>query len=143
MSTDITAASIPDYVQRYLNGESMQSIARDCGVHRATLYRHMLRDLGENHEDVVTDMLITRIAKADEMLEQASSVCDIARAREIARYSRMDFERRRPHLYGQRQQLTVEHKQPDVDRSKLLRTIQALEQSLTVSEQQHSRVDED
>lgn len=98
---------MPNYIRRYLAGESIQVIAKDEGVHRATLYRHMFRDLGEQHDDVVTDMLIGRIAEADDKLERAGDACDIARAREQARFARMDLERRRPHLYGQRPTTSV------------------------------------
>ena len=106
-TTVVDHSALPEYVQLYLNGTSMQDIAADLGVHRATLYRHMLRDLGNLHEDVVSDMLITRIAEADEKLDSASDACDIARARERARFARMDYERRRPHLYGQRPQTQI------------------------------------
>ena len=100
-----TTNEVPDYVKRYLNGESIQTLAQEQGIHRATLYRHMLSDLGDCHEQVVTSMLIKRIADADEKLEDDN--CDIARAREMARFARMDFERRRPHLYGARPAVAV------------------------------------
>lgn len=102
MSSELVTTELPEYIRRYLNGDSMQVIARDMGIHRATLYRHMMRDLGDDHADTVTDMLVQRIADADERLESAVDQCDIARAREMARFARMDFERRRPSLYGQK-----------------------------------------
>ena len=56
--------------------------------------------MGDTHPDLVTTCLTNRIADADERLENASSSCTVARAREQARFARMDLERRRPRLYG-------------------------------------------
>lgn len=94
-------------ISRYLSGESVQTLAAEAGKHRATIYRWMLAGLGDkDYHDVVTECLVTRIADADQRLETASDGCDIARAREMARFARMDFERRRPALYGQKQEIT-------------------------------------
>lgn len=94
-------------ISRYLSGESVQTLAAEAGKHRATIYRWMLAGLGDkDYHDVVTECLVTRIADADQRLETAADGCDIARAREMARFARMDFERRRPALYGQKQEIT-------------------------------------
>ncbi len=93
---------LPEYVQRYLNGESVQDIAKDHRVAARTIYRWMMSELGDGYQDAVTDILVGRIADADAELDRASDQCQIARAREQARFARMDFERRRPNLYGQK-----------------------------------------
>lgn len=110
LSTDITEPkpNIPAIVQRYVNGESMQDLAAEHGVNRTTIYRWMLSEQGDKHADTVTQVLINRISEADAMLESAPDPCNIARAREMARFARMDLERRRPSLYGQRTQVTHE-----------------------------------
>jgi hypothetical protein len=101
--------AIPEIVTRYLAGESLQTIAPDFKVATRTLYRWMLSELGDGtYQDLVTHMLVSRVADADAELQLASDACQIARAREQARFARMDLERRRPHLYGQRQHVTVE-----------------------------------
>ena len=93
--------ALPDSIRRYASGESIQDIALDQRVHRATLYRWMLAGTGDKqYSDLVTHCLVQRVADADEQLEKARDPCDIARARETARYARMDLERRRPALYG-------------------------------------------
>ena len=130
MSSSLQIA--PDYIQRYLNGESMQTIASELGVHRATLYRHMLADTRADHHDIVTHMLVQRISDANQRLENADNACDIARACEMARFARMDYERRRPALYGQRQQLDVTHH----SYSDTLRSIDAIADAEIVSESQ-------
>ena len=97
-------------VQRYLNGESVQDLAKENQVNRKTIYNWMLSGLGDEHyHDVVTTCLVNRIAESDQELDEAVNPLHIARAREKARFSRMDYERRRPALYGQKQEVT--HKQ--------------------------------
>ena len=94
--------------ERYANGESMQVLAAENAVHRSTLYRWLLGDKGDKeYQDLVTHCLIQRVAEGDAMIQDPN--CDIARAREVARYARMDLERRRPALYGAKQQINVEH----------------------------------
>ena len=100
----LVLSELPDFVQRYLNGESIQDIAKDHQVAARTIYRWMMSELGDNYQQAVTNVLVDRIAEADQMLMTAPDACQIARAREIARFARMDFERRRPHLYGQQKQ---------------------------------------
>ena len=93
--------ALPDIVRRYAAGEPIPYLAKELGVHRATLYRWMLAGVGDKeYGDLVTHCLVQRVFEADEMLREAREPCDIARAREIARYARMDLERRRPKLYG-------------------------------------------
>lgn len=92
---------IPDIVARYAAGESLQQIAPDYQVSVRTLYRWLLGGLGDQqYHDLVTQCLVDRVAEADVKLETAPDACHIARAREMARFARMDLERRRPKLYG-------------------------------------------
>jgi hypothetical protein len=99
-------------IKRYLQGESVAALSAELNVSRGTIYNWMLGDLGPGHyTNLVTQMLVTRVRRADEMLETAEDPLNIARAREMARFARMDLERRRPHLYGQKQEVT--HRAPD------------------------------
>ena len=92
---------LPEIIRRYAEGESMQVLAAEQGKHRQTLYRWMLAGTGDKqYHDLVTYCLVQRVQEADEELRKASDPCDIARARETARFARMDLERRRPKLYG-------------------------------------------
>ncbi len=110
---------LPAIIQRYLAGESMLSIAPDFGVASRTLYRWMLSGVGDQHyHELVTQALVDRVAEADEMLVKASDACQVARAREIARFARMDFERRRPHLYGPKQEIRSQNVTVVVHRSR-------------------------
>ena len=101
---------IPDLVQRYLNGESIQSLADNSQHCFRTIYHWLLRECGPEYEHVQTQALINRIADADYQLDIAASKVSVARAREQAKFARMDFERRRPKLYGPKQEVSVDEK---------------------------------
>lgn len=103
----ILANHDPQVILARINtGASLRQIAAELGVSNVGLRAWLLRENGEQYSDAITNALTTRVAEADEALEAADDVVSIARAREIARYARMDLERRRPALYGQRQQIT-------------------------------------
>lgn len=89
-------------------GFSLSDIAKKVGVSRQAIHAWMLREGGDKYHEAITAALVQRVADADEALQSAGDAVDIARAREMARFARMDLERRRPALYGQRQQITHE-----------------------------------
>lgn len=104
--------NLPEIIRRYLGGESVQSICVDVTVTggekvtRRTIYNWMLGGLGdEQYRELVTRCLVGRVADADDMLEDAKDVFGVQKAREIARFARMDLERRRPALYGPKQEV--------------------------------------
>ena len=79
----------------------MKQIAKDMGATTRNLYRFMLTGLGdEKYQELVTQCLVCRIADADDELEKARDQVEVQKWREIARFARLDFERRRPQLYG-------------------------------------------
>ena len=109
---------LPALIQRYLAGESVQILAKEQGVHRDTIYDWMLTELGDQYPHAVTKALVRKVELADlsleaaaDQIEQKSS--DIVRVREKIRvaesrmrYARADLERRRPNLYGPKQEIT-------------------------------------
>jgi hypothetical protein len=102
------APTVPEMVERYLNGESMQVLGKECGKGRRTIYKWMFSEVGgEKFREVVTECLINRMADADDALEAAvvagADAATISGLREMCRFARMDFERRRPALYGVKQ----------------------------------------
>ena len=109
MSDAPPSPNLPDLIRRYVNGESIQVLAREHAVNRQTIYNWMLAETGPEYEQIVTQALVNRIAEADELLETAPDQLGITRAREMARFYRQDFERRRPKLYGQKQELTTDN----------------------------------
>jgi hypothetical protein len=100
--------SLPEIISRYLAGESMQVLAAECKKGRRILYSWILAECGgERYRELVTEALVARIADADEALEEARGMGDavrVAACREACRFYRMDFERRRPALYGAKQE---------------------------------------
>lgn len=96
-------------------GKPLGQIAKEMGVGKRDLYRWMLSGVGdERYQEIVTQCLVCRIADADEELENAKDQLEVQKYREVARFARMDFERRRPGLYGQK--AVVEHtKVPGMD----------------------------
>lgn len=104
LGASLTVHDLPEIVQRYRKGESMLTIAAESLVCARTLYRWMLTTLGpEAYYEIQTECLLNRVADADVMLMQAQDSCQVARAREIARFARFDLERRRPEQWGQKQ----------------------------------------
>ena len=101
---------IKSIAERYAAGESMQVLAAENEVHRQRLYEWLLSDLGEKeYSTLVTKALVRRVSEADEALENPRIEPDTARAHARARFARMDLERRRPALYGAKQQIDVTH----------------------------------
>lgn len=97
---------LPAILDAYLGtdakpGKNMKQVSKDMAIPTRTLYRYMLGGLGdEKYQEKVTECLVARIADADDELEAAKDAIEVQKWREIARFRRMDFERRRPALYG-------------------------------------------
>ena len=103
-------AAINDYRQ----GATLAQIAATHQVSKEAVYAWLLGDMGgKEHEKLVTQALTARIAMADSNLDSATSPLNLSRAREQARFSRMDLERRRPHLYGAGNQIAININQID------------------------------
>lgn len=98
--------SIEKALQDYISGATLKQIADQHGVTRQAIYGWLLGELGgEQHSALVTRALTARIAKGDETLDTADNPLDLQRGREQARNARLDLERRRSSLYGQKQEV--------------------------------------
>jgi hypothetical protein len=106
-TTALTKADIPTIIQRYINGESIQAIAKDAQVARNTIYQWMHGIGDARYPELVTQAMIARMALADHQLDTAQSHEDIARAREACKFTRWDLERRRPRTWGVRAEITM------------------------------------
>lgn len=95
-------------IARLMAGDSLRQIAADLSVSNVSLRAWLLREDRDAYHEAITAALTLRVAEADEKLDEAADQTSIARAREQARFARMDLERRRPSLYGQRTQMTVD-----------------------------------
>lgn len=96
---------LPDVVERFRNGETVQQIASDPANRASirTIYRYLLREMGDEMKAVQRDLLVARIADCDQMLLDASNAWEVNRAIACAKFSRYDYERRAPEDYGPRQ----------------------------------------
>jgi hypothetical protein len=91
---------------RIKKGEGLRSIGKSLGLSHIGVRKWLLREVGPEYHEMQTDGLLTRVVEADKMLMDARDPVSIARAREIARFARMDLERRRPALYGAKTQVS-------------------------------------
>lgn len=99
-------AVMENILSRYTNGDNLDTLAAEHGVSRSTIYYWLLGGAADDtHAELVTAALTSRAMRADKALEEATNAVDIARAREMARFARLDLERRRPAIYGQQQRL--------------------------------------
>jgi hypothetical protein len=94
---------LPEIIQRYLNGESLPSLARVCGVSRRTIYNWMYRLGDEEYRALKEQAYFNRIADADEKLANSEDLLHVARNRDECKWARWDAERRLPHLFGPKQ----------------------------------------
>ena len=102
--------SISKAIQDYASGATLEQLAQQHGVTKQAVYGWLLGELGgEQHSTLVTRALTARIARADGIIETADNPLDLSRGRELARNFRLDLERRRSSLYGQKQEVTVTH----------------------------------
>ena len=100
--------TIKNALQAYCAGATLKQIGEQYGVTRQAVYGWLLGELGgQQHQELVTLALTSRIAKGDETIDTADNPLDLQRGREQARNARLDLERRRSSLYGQRQELTI------------------------------------
>jgi hypothetical protein len=106
----IPKADLPVVVEAYLAGVTIPELVKRYGVSRRGLYNWMLSGLGdEKYREVMTQMMTARIADADEELEGAEDKVGVAKWSQLGKFARMDYERRRPNLYGQKQETRVVH----------------------------------
>ena len=96
------------FLQQLYAGKSLRDIATQIGVSRQAVHAWMLRESNDTYHEAITAALVARVVEADEKLDTAADAVDIARAREQARFARMDLERRRPGLYGQRPSTAIQ-----------------------------------
>ena len=106
-------AALARALQAYAEGYTLQEIAEQYKVSKVAIRAWLLDEVPEQYHKTQTAGLLQRIAEADDSIEEAKETRDLiilACGREQAKFARMDLERRRPHLYGQRQEITVDHR---------------------------------
>ena len=112
MADDVTIAKpahpIPDLVQRYLNGERITSLATDHQVSRQTIYNWLHNEVTDTHyPELVKQGLIAHLAHAEQLLMEARTSIDVARAREVLNLSKWQLERR-VRMFSPKQEVTAD-----------------------------------
>jgi transcriptional regulator with XRE-family HTH domain len=97
---------IGEALEVHAHGNSLRAIAEQIGVTHGTVRRWLLSEVPQKYRKAQEAGLIARIVDVDEELEEAATPLSIARAREAARFARWDAERRLPHLFGPKQEVT-------------------------------------
>lgn len=105
-----TAPDIPDIIRRYRNGESLADLAKEHRKHIATLYRWMMKELGPDYHEMQTDMMIDQVAESYQVIKEAYTPCEVAKGQALAKLSTLILERRRPKLFGPKQEVQTDTK---------------------------------
>lgn len=116
---------LPEIANALRRGVTIPQLAKDYGISRRALYKWLLSNMGdEKYGELVTEVLTARIADCDEGLEDADSFIEVSKYSQLGKFARMDYERRRPALYGSKQ-MTVNVTAVDIS-AELAKSMQAL-----------------
>jgi predicted transcriptional regulator len=99
-------AKIAGLLESIEDGKSLAEIAAEHGVSPQAISAFLLSNCGEKYKRIQEIGLIKRIVDADQKLEDASSHIEIARADRVCRYARWDAERRLPHMFATRSEIS-------------------------------------
>jgi len=98
-------ADLPSFVKslidRYMDGESVATIALSLGVSTARVYLLLSEHDEEGWKGSQVAMALKRLDEAKELMDSAREQVDITRARESARIAQWDLERVWRRVYGQ------------------------------------------
>lgn len=98
---------LPAIRERYLANERLEDIAKDFGVTGRTIYNWLIKPTdNQTVEDAQTDLLIGRMYDAEEEIAQAPDMLSFHKAHARAKLAHLTLERRRPQLYGPKQEVT-------------------------------------
>lgn len=84
----------------------LNEAAKALQIPAITLRSWMLDEAPKNYEHAVKGAILLRVAAAENEIDEADSVLSVARAREKMRFNQWVAERRLPHLFAPRQELT-------------------------------------
>jgi hypothetical protein len=90
-------------ILRYREGEHIFQIAKDLGVSRAGLYRHILAIAPDQWKEAKVSRVLDDIEQAEETLRTAQDPRETTRAREQHRAATWMLERLRRDTFGQDQ----------------------------------------
>lgn len=94
-------------LERYLSDESTAVIAAAYGVTRQALGQFLLRHAEEDWKEAQIARAIARKEKAEDDIEAAADVLQLAKARELLKAAQWDLERVCKRIYGQDHNINV------------------------------------
>jgi uncharacterized protein (DUF2249 family) len=111
MSSSVTKTNprherIASMLEAIEDGQSLAQLAEVHGITPQAISSFLLSNVPEQYKALQERGLIQRIVDADTTLEGASSHLDVARAREVCRFTRWDAERRLPHMFATRSEIS-------------------------------------
>jgi len=110
MADSLPLPDLPDIVQRYLNGESMQTIGRDYRRTRHTIANWLHNATTDaQYPDLIRQGILQQLIDAEIQMEEASDSLSIARARELLRHRQWLCERRLK-MFSPKHELEVDNK---------------------------------
>ena len=106
LPTEQRVSVVTDALTRYREGEHIFQIAKDLGVSRAGLYRHILALAPDQWKEAKVSRVLDDVEQAEEALRNAKDALETTRAREMHRAACWMLERLRRDLFGQDQPAT-------------------------------------
>lgn len=88
-------------IERYLKGESTESIAKDFGVTRQGLGYYLLKNAEAEWKDAQLILATERLEKAEQALEEATESYQVQRAAHMIKSAQWMLERVQRNIYGQ------------------------------------------
>ncbi len=95
-------------IDRYLQDERTQDIARSYGVERSRLNQWLLKNASEQWRDAQIARAVTAHEQAKDELAAASDPLSLGRAREQLRAAQWELERLYARMFGQQTHVTME-----------------------------------
>ena len=87
-------------LDRLCDGERLEDIATEIGVHRVALNKQLLQYTEDEWRSTQVARALSTVDNADEMLDAATDMVSIARAREKQASARWQLERLHKRLFG-------------------------------------------
>jgi predicted DNA-binding protein YlxM (UPF0122 family) len=101
--TPLSGVDSHKLIERYLSDESTETIAKDYGVTRQALGKHMLKHCEAEWKDAQVARALARKERAEDAIEAAQDVLALSKAREALKAAQWDLERTCRRIYGQDQ----------------------------------------
>jgi hypothetical protein len=99
-------SSLSNAFQLLETGLPLRTVAKQLGVPYATLRVWMMDEPEPAYKHAQKACILYKLAESDEAMEMADTAIAVTRARETLKHSQWLAERRLPHLFAPRQELT-------------------------------------